>query len=271
MKGASLQVKVRQMAMKTTQRARHFVMTSLLTVLAPIVLFAPQAYAETYVAGQMGLTVPSIGSGLSNSDLTTTTLQTSTGTLNFPPGTTLSNESLKSSLLLGAKLGHFFARARWLGVETEIFRTTPHIKEQSIVITIPSTPSSLGCTAPGTPVCPTFSVPGSYFQVITWAPVNLVFRYPGTRFQPYVAVGPGVFFGRLKDPSITSGPTTQSDTTLGLNAQLGMRYYITRHVAAFGELKYNYARFNFSENDNYFGFRSTYSPLHFVLGLSYSF
>ena len=44
--------------MKTTQRARRFVMTSLLTVLAPIVLFAPQAYAETYVAGQFGVTFP---------------------------------------------------------------------------------------------------------------------------------------------------------------------------------------------------------------------
>ena len=257
--------------MNTIQSTKCFALKSLLALLTPIMLFAPHVYAETYVAGQMGLTMPSIGSGLSNTDFTTTTLQTSTGPLNIPSGTTLSDESLKSSLLLGAKLGHFFSRARWLGIETEIFHTTPHIKEQNIVITIPSTPTSLGCTDPGTPSCPSFSVPGAYFRVITWAPMNFVFRYPGTRFQPYVAVGPGVFFGRITDPSITSGPATQSDTTLGLNTQLGMRYYITRHVAAFGELKYNYARFNFSENDNYFGFKSTYSPLHFVLGLSYSF
>ena len=41
--------------MKTTQMARRFVITSLLALLAPIVLFAPQAYAESYVAGQIGV------------------------------------------------------------------------------------------------------------------------------------------------------------------------------------------------------------------------
>ena len=55
MKGqASLQVKVREMAMKTTRMTRRFVITSLLALLVPIVLFAPQAYAESYVAGQFG-------------------------------------------------------------------------------------------------------------------------------------------------------------------------------------------------------------------------
>ena len=40
--------------MKTTQMARRFVITSLLALLTPFVLFAPQAYAESYVAGQLG-------------------------------------------------------------------------------------------------------------------------------------------------------------------------------------------------------------------------
>ena len=40
--------------MNTAQSSRRFVTTSLLTILVPIVLFGPQAYAETYVAGQIG-------------------------------------------------------------------------------------------------------------------------------------------------------------------------------------------------------------------------
>ena len=44
--------------MKTTQMARRFVITSLLALLVPIVLFTPQAYAESYVAGQFGVTFP---------------------------------------------------------------------------------------------------------------------------------------------------------------------------------------------------------------------
>ncbi len=58
------------MAMKTTQLARRLVITSLLALLAPLVLFAPQAYAESYVAGQFGVTLPSIGGGLTDVDLT---------------------------------------------------------------------------------------------------------------------------------------------------------------------------------------------------------
>ena len=56
--------------MNTIQSTRCFTLKSLLALLTPIMLFTPHAYAETYVAGQMGVTLPSIGSGLSNTDLT---------------------------------------------------------------------------------------------------------------------------------------------------------------------------------------------------------
>src|SRR5438105_12834665 len=122
--------------MKTTRMARRFVITSLLTVLVLIVLFVPQAYAETYVAGQFGLTMPSIGKGLSNGDLTSTSAATTppdpSGTVNFPSGTTVSDQSLKTSFMFGGKIGHYFSRARWFGLEAEIFYSTPHIKQQDI-------------------------------------------------------------------------------------------------------------------------------------------
>ena len=44
--------------MNTIQSARRFGIKSLLALLASIVLFAPHAYAETYVAGQVGMTFP---------------------------------------------------------------------------------------------------------------------------------------------------------------------------------------------------------------------
>ena len=44
--------------MNTIQSARRFGIKSLLALLASIVLYAPQAYAETYVAGQFGMTFP---------------------------------------------------------------------------------------------------------------------------------------------------------------------------------------------------------------------
>lgn len=211
-----------------------------------LVAVAPgTAQAESYVAGQFGITVPSISGGLTNVDLTGS----------FPDGSTFSDNALKSSLMFGAKFGHFFTRVPWFGLETEAFMTNPHIKQQPLTLTVP-------------PVSATAELPGAYFRVITWAPVNLVFRYPGKRLQPYVAIGPGVFFARIKDPNSSD---SQSDTRLGLNTQVGIRYLLTRHIALFGEWKFNHARFHFEEQPDYFGFNGTYNMHHFALGLGYHF
>jgi opacity protein-like surface antigen len=240
--------------MHTLQSARRFWIKSLLALFTPIVLFAPQAYAETYVAGQFGVTLPSIGSGLSNNDLTGI----------FIPGATVSDQALTSSILYGGKVGHYFTAVPWFGLEAEAYNTTPHIKQQTLEFFAPSG-ASVGSV----------SLQGANFRVLTLAPVNLTFRYHKTRLQPYIAFGPGIFLARLKDPALTSD-NTQSDTALGLNAQVGLRYYVTRHFTVFMEGKFNHARFNFSEtppgiNFNLFGFDSTYNMFHVAFGLSYNF
>ncbi len=253
MSRASLQVKVKKLGMKTLPLTRHIVVTSLLALLAPIVLITSLAYAETYVAGQIGVTLPSIGNGLTHNELTGV----------FPSGSTISDQSLETSLLYGGKLGHYFRSLPWLGLEAEVYNTTPDIKQQDITFSGPSGPVG------------TINLPGVDFRVLTLAPLNLTLRYHKTRLQPYIAVGPGIFFAQIKDPSITSD-NTQSDTTFGLNAQVGLRYYITRHFTVFMEGKFNHARFNFPEtppgiNFNMFGFDSTYNMLHVAFGLSYNF
>jgi opacity protein-like surface antigen len=240
--------------MNTFQSTRRFVITGLLALLVPIMLFAPQAYAETYVAGQFGITLPSIGGGLSNNDLTGI----------FIPGATTSDQALTSSILYGAKVGHYFTAVPWFGLEGEVYNTTPHIKQQTLEFFAPSG-ASVGSA----------SIEGANFRVLTLAPMNLTFRYHKTRLQPYIAIGPGIFLARLKDPALTSD-NTQSDTAFGLNAQAGLRFYITRNFTVFAEGKFNHTRFNFSETPpgpsfNLFGFNSTYNMFHVAFGLSYNF
>ncbi|HEV8328189.1 MAG TPA: outer membrane beta-barrel protein [Nitrospiraceae bacterium] len=265
--------------MKTKQMARRFAITSLLALLVPIVLFTPQAYAESYVAGQFGVTLPSIGKGLSDGDLTSTSALfqsgSTSGTVNFPSGSTVSDQSLTSSLMLGGKIGHYFSKARWFGLEAEIFYSTPHIKQQDITLRSDPpatfTPSGGGPSTvlPSELTSPGFQ--GAHFSVLTIAPFNLMLRYPGNRLQPYIGVGPGIFIARISDPSITQGENSQSSTKLGLNTFIGARYYLTRRVSAFAEGKYNYVRFNFEENPNFFGFNATYTPINVVFGVSYHF
>ncbi len=221
--------------------------------------FVPDTYGEAYIAGQFGLSLPSAGKGLTDVEFTSVS----------PPGS-FSDRALKSSILFGAKLGFYMPTVRWFGLETEIFNTTPHIKQQKATITIPP-----GATAdiPGTTVTggtATGVLAGDHFRVLTWAPVNFMFRYPKARLQPYFGIGPGVFFASVHstDPS---SPGSQSSTRLGLNTKAGVEYFITKRLGAFGEWKYNYTRFYFRENDNQFGFNGTYSMHHVVFGISYHF
>jgi hypothetical protein len=105
--------------MKTAQAASVLFWCSLLIALIHTALVPSATYAESYVAGQFGVTLPQ---SLSDVKLTQEGLN----------GLSLSDLSLQSSLMGGIKLGHFFSRARWLGIETEVFYTTPHIKDQSV-------------------------------------------------------------------------------------------------------------------------------------------
>jgi len=235
--------------MKTAQTASVLFGCSLLIALIHTALVPSATYAETYVAGQFGVTLPQ---SLSNVKLT------QPQQLGFSEVNS-SDLSLKSSLMGGMKLGHFFSRARWFGLETEVFYTTPNIKGQNVTLSAPGGPSVSG------------QVSGEHNRILTWAPMNLVFRYHRTRLQPYVAVGPGIFFANRKD----ADGGIQSGTTIGLNSQLGVRYYITRSWTVFGEGKYNLARISYSSNDNdpnsALGYRATYSAFIFSFGLGYHF
>ena len=217
-----------------------------ITVLA--IMSPSTVQAESYVAGQFGLTFPqSLSGGV--------TTQEGIG------GLDISDQPLKRSVNIGAKLGHYFSRARWIGVETGLSYTTPHIKEGSLTFTGPG-----GSLSSGT-------LSGVHQRMIIWDVVTLMLRYPGNRLQPYIGVGPALFFASLKGPT---APPGQSATAIGLNAEAGGRYFMTRHWALFGEGKYNRARLGYISNDSNaaadpFGFRATYSALTLSLGISYHF
>ena len=233
--------------MKTRQLAGRFAVASLFTLLAPIVLYVPQAYAETYVAGQFGVTLPQ-------------SLNNGTVTQDGFGGLDISDQPLKSSAMLGAKLGHYFARARWIGIETGVSYSTPHIKEGSLTFSGPG----------GSATTPSLS--GIHQRMIIWD-ADVIFRYPKYRLQPYIGIGPSLYFANLSGPA---APPGQSATSIGFNAEGGVRYYLTRKWTLFGEGKYNYALMNYSSNHSDpnadpFGFRATYSAFTLSLGVSYHF
>lgn len=214
-----------------------------LTVGMLLFLSAP-AQAELYVAGQLGVSIPNSFSNVEGVD--------------SRAGLNVSDIKLQNSFMYGAKLGYYFDSIKWLGVETEVFNTTPKSKQQNVTV------SAGGASA-------TQNLVGQDIRVLTWAPINIVVRYPGERFQPYAGVGMGVFFARIHDGQ--SGESS-SDTTVGLNTQLGLRFLVTKHLALFGEWKYNRASFSFSDSTptgQTGGLKGDFSAHILAFGLGYHF
>ena len=197
-----------------------------------------------YVAGQMGVSIPNSFSNVEG--------------VGSAAGVTVSDLSLQNSLMYGAKLGYYFDSIKWLGVETEVFNSTPHLKQQNATV------SFGGASA-------TATFPGQSVRVLNWAPINIVVRHQMGQFEPYAGIGMGVFFANLTDGA--SGESSSS-SNVGLNTQVGLRYLVTRNVSLFGEWKYNRASFDFSESSPTQatgGFKGNYSANILAFGVGYHF
>lgn len=149
----------------------------------------------------------------------------------------------KASLFYGAKVGFFFPKREWFGLETEAFSSQLNIKQQTVVGGVPGTVFAE-------------TMPGSHMQLTTWA-INAIVRSPSlvAELEPYGGIGPALFFS-------TSGDTNVS---VGVNLIAGARYFVMPHLALFGEFKYNRATLRTES------IQGDYSAQIFVFGLSLHF
>ena len=206
-------------------RQRFFFCFLLLTVLS---LTSIPAKAEWYVAGQAG---HSFADSLRN--------VTATGPFS---GIELQDFDMKNSLAYGGKVGVYPFHGS-LGLELDVFHSTPHIKNLD-------------------------DIPGIHMAV-TNVGANVLLRYPGATYQPYLGVGPGILIARL-----SQSPTTQQDTqvSIGFNFLTGIRAFVTPNMALFTEYKFTDAKFGFHDAFGSFGgFDSTYRAHQLFLGASYHF
>ncbi len=157
-------------------------------------------------------------------------------------GIELQDFDMKNSLAYGGKVGLYPFHGS-LGFELDVFHSTPHIKNLD-------------------------DIPGIHMAV-TNIGANVLLRYPGATFQPYLGIGPGILIARL-----SQSPTTQQDTqvSIGFNFLTGIRAFVTSNVALFTEYKYTDAKFGFDDAFSSFGgFDSTYRAHQLSLGVSYHF
>ncbi len=187
-----------------------------------------------------------------------------------------SDLKLKSSPLFGGKAGYFFNDSGfpWLGVEIEAYTTKPSIKSQTVTTTqditfIKNGPDVPPCFPPPAQNCSRHEVLNSTLAVgevslrVTTVAFNVIARYPGDVFQPYVGVGVGAFYFS------GSGQIDGRQVVPGFNGLAGVKILATEEWGLFVEGKYNRATLtNFDPN---LGLSGEYSIFHFVGGIAYHF
>lgn len=218
------------------------------TLTAVIVIFGlwtSPSTAEPYIAAYGGITLPQ-----SLSDIEEYKPEV------IPSGSTLSDLSLKSSAMYGAKIGYFFESRKWLGLELELFHANPHVKQQRVIETLPGS-------------APTEETRQGVKHFVNAIALNAITRHRFGRFEPYVGIGVAGFLAQLDGMRrMGAPPLSISSGRAGLNTQLGLRHYMTEHLTLFGEWKFNYARFYYDSPQTV---KTTYTAHHLVIGIGYHF
>ncbi len=238
------------------------------------------ASAEWYVAGYGGL---SFGNKLHDVSMPDEGLrraqQQFPSVLNPATGDTVTqsfktdNFSLTNSAVYGAKVGYFFTREgySWLGLELDAFTSKPDIKQQNLKTRqeFTFTPgTTTECLNLGTR-CPQVGVNNGSLNVqevslrVAALTANLIARYPGKWFQPYVGVGGGVFY------FTGSGQFAGQQFAPGFSGLGGLKLLATEQWSLFVEGRYNLSYL--SNFDPVFGLNGSYQAIHTVAGVSYHF
>lgn len=188
------------------------------------------AQAEYYVAGQVGVNFADRLKDIQG-----------TGSL-VTVAPRFENFDLKNAVLYGAKLG-FFPGNGPMGMELDVFNSQPNIKAMG-------------------------DIPGIHLRV-TNVGLNLLLRYPGQTFQPYVGFGGAALIGHI---SKTVDVQSDTDVGFGVNVLAGLRAFVTPYVAVFTEYKYTRGTLTFSEAfGSTGGFSGDYQAQQVVFGVSYHF
>lgn len=149
---------------------------------------------------------------------------------------------LKNAVLYGGKLG-FFPGNGAMGLELDVFNSQPNIKNLD-------------------------NIPGIHLGV-TNVGINLLLRYPGQTFQPYIGIGGAALIARISE---TVDVKSDTDVGFGMNLLGGLRTFITPYVAIFAEYKYTRGTLSFNEAfGSAGGFSGDYHAQQLVFGVSYHF
>ena len=181
------------------------------------------------------------------------------------------NVKWDGSSLVGGRAGYWFETVPWFGMGLDAFRFYPDIPTQTIPGTIQ------GVTQPVTLKAIDYSVTAVAFDVVRLrVPLRQSQEFPKGQLQPYLAVGPALFFTRATNTLNGELDTkTATDTSLGIKAGAGASWQLLKHMAVFGEYRFTHFRaepvFNSTISSLRVPLESDINTHHFLGGISVRF
>src|SRR5262249_7803052 len=118
----------------------------------------------------------------------------------------------------------------------------------------------------------------SFDLMLRWPGLVASPQFPKGRLQPYLTVGPAVFFATAKgSPNVRPpGNQTHHDTTVGVKAGVGTTWMITPHIGIFGEYRFTHFSPKFDFDSDVPGFSKTkvetdVNTHHVLVGVTFRF
>ncbi|MGH7311138.1 MAG: outer membrane protein [Candidatus Rokuibacteriota bacterium] len=180
------------------------------------------------------------------------------------------------SILGGARLGYWFERPiidrLSFGLGVDVFHFTPDIDFQTVDGVL---------SAGGVALAGEFAVLPIDISVVAVS-LDLMFRwplmaspaFPRGRLQPYLTVGPAIFFSEIEDSdNFAPGGQSDSDTTVGFKFGVGLAYHLHRNLAIFGEYRFTYfsPEWNVSDLGEQGKLETDITTFYLLVGLSLRF
>jgi hypothetical protein len=180
------------------------------------------------------------------------------------------------SIVGGARIGYWFDRPvvdrLTVGLGLDVFHFTPDVDFQ--IVDGAQTSGGLALAGEFTAFPIDISVVGVGLDLMFRWPLMPSREFPRGRLQPYLTIGPAVFFSEIEDSdNFSPARQSDSDTTLGFKLGTGLAWYLVPNLALFGEWRFTYfsPEWNVTDNGVSGKLETDISTFYLLVGLSLRF
>jgi opacity protein-like surface antigen len=150
----------------------------------------------------------------------------------------------KNSFTFGGRGGYWFESIPYFGLAVDVSHFHADTNKQTAIV-------CSGACVPPVPVAHLdFAVTGISLDAMLRLPLWTSKEFPQGRLQPYLIVGPTVFFARAKGSTLSALVPTSSrsdtDSVIGVQAGAGLAWQFHPNVALFAEYRFTHFDSGFS-------------------------